>query len=78
MVSKHSNKYLQWALKALSSWDTTVIPSRTEIVQIHGTNDKTFPINLIKDPDYTIDQGSHFFVYNQAKKVAGILKNLIN
>jgi pimeloyl-ACP methyl ester carboxylesterase len=69
MVSGHSNTYLQWALRALSGWQSIELPSTTKLFRIHGTDDKTFPIELIDRPDVVIEGGSHFMVYAEAGKV---------
>ena len=65
MVGKHSNTYLQWALRELSAWRQPTILSNTKLLHIHGTNDKTLPFKLIKNPDLVIENGSHFMVYKQ-------------
>jgi pimeloyl-ACP methyl ester carboxylesterase len=54
MIKNQSNHYLQWALKELSAWQEPTIPSETEVVHIHGTNDKTLPYKLVNKPDFTI------------------------
>lgn len=77
MVSVHSNNYLQWALRALSSWEAPTHSNKTQIVHIHGTNDKTLPYRLIKNPDFTIENGSHICVLNRPRKMSEIIKNTI-
>lgn len=77
MVGKHTNVYLQWALRELSSWHEPNISSQTEIIHIHGTNDKTLPYKLVKKPDFTIEHGSHICVLKKAEKVSEIIKNAI-
>jgi len=77
MVEQQTNSYLQWALKELSLWHSPNISSRTELFQIHGTHDKTFPISLIHQIDFTIKNGSHIFVYKQADKVSEIIKSIL-
>jgi len=73
MLARQSNMYLQWALRALVSWRPPIIPNHTGVIQVHGTHDKTFPLDLIKDPTYIIDQGSHIAVYKQPQKVGDII-----
>ena len=73
MVSQYSNYYLQWALRQLSIWQTPSIPKHTRRVHIHGTNDKTLPFKLIHEPDFTIQDGSHFMVYQQPERMQNIL-----
>ncbi len=73
MVRNQSNTYLQWALKAISGWKTPTLPKRTTIFQIHGTDDKTFPIRLIANPNVLIENGCHIMVYNQHEKISAII-----
>ena len=73
MVGKQSNFYLQWALKSLSRWKAPSLLQETAIFQIHGTDDKTFPISLIHKPDVVIENGSHFMVFKQAERIGRIL-----
>ena len=73
MVSGQSNTYLKWALKELSTWKVPGVPSNTAIFQIHGAKDKTFPIDLINEPDITIENGDHFMVYKKSDQLTKIL-----
>lgn len=73
MVGKHSNHYLQWALHALSSWQSPTLPIQTQLTQIHGTADKTLPIGSINKADILIEGGSHIMVYHQAPRISEIL-----
>ncbi|MFK8101124.1 MAG: alpha/beta fold hydrolase [Saprospiraceae bacterium] len=74
MVSRHTNTYLQWALKTLSNWEAPKLPETTTICQIHGTKDKTFPIQYIKKPSYSIKQGSHILLYKRSEEVSAIIR----
>jgi len=78
MVSKYSNNYLQWALRALSSWQEPKVLNQTDIVHIHGTNDKTLPYKLVSQPNFTIQNGSHICVYKKTKQLSKIIKSIIN
>ena len=73
MIGNQTNKYLQWALKALSRWKTPILPKETSIFQVHGTHDKTFPLKLIKSPNALIKNGSHIMLYNQYQELNKIL-----
>lgn len=70
MVGKHTNQYLQWALKTLSIWKHPKIPDETSLVQINGDSDKTFPIKLINTPNYIIKNGGHFMIYKHAEALS--------
>jgi len=77
MVSNYSNAYLQWALKSLAQWQGVALTKNTQIVQIHGTADKTFPIRYINSADITIPDGTHIFMFNDGIKSAQhILKSI--
>jgi pimeloyl-ACP methyl ester carboxylesterase len=77
MVNNQSNNYLQWALKELSSWQEPSIPNTTKLTQIHGTDDKTFPIKLIDKPNISIQNGSHIFIYKQPEIVSELIIKIV-
>lgn len=78
MVSTYSNRYLQWALKTLSMWRSPNIPSSTNITQIHGTLDRTFPVRLIQQPDILVEKAGHIMVYKQAEKLNKLILNTLS
>ena len=49
-------------------------PKAKDVIHLHGSNDMTFPIILIKNP-ITIDGGGHFMVYSKAEKVSKVLND---
>lgn len=73
MLGEQSNVYLKWALRQLVIWQEPIIPSKTKLIHIHGTNDKTFPGRLIKQPDFLLKNGSHIMVYKQPDKITPFL-----
>ncbi|QHI36378.1 hypothetical protein IMCC3317_17400 [Kordia antarctica] len=77
MIGKQSNNYLQWALRELSSWKGVKITNQTEIIHIHGTNDKTLPYKLVYKPDFTIENGSHICVFKKADEITELIKNVV-
>ena len=74
MIGKQTNSYLQWAFSALSSWRAPKVPATTEIVRIHGTNDKTLPYKLISEPNLIIEKGSHICVIDEASTISDFIK----
>lgn len=60
-----------WSIHRLVNWENIKPPDN--LVHIHGTNDKVFPIKNVK-PDYTIQGGSHFMVWSRAAEVSEILQ----
>lgn len=77
MISKQSNHYLKWAIKTLSGWKHSSIPSEITICQIHGTRDKTLPYSKIKGPKHPIQGGGHFMIFQEAQKIETIVNNFI-
>ncbi len=77
MLSKQSNKYLQWALRALSNWRTANLPANVRLLQVHGDQDKTFPLRLIERPDFIVENGSHIMAYKRGGEVSEWLKREI-
>ena len=77
MVEKHTNSYLQWALRELSSWKEPKVSYKTKIIHIHGTNDKTLPYKLVSNPDITIENGSHICVLKKAEIISRLIKNAL-
>lgn len=77
MVGGMTNDYLQWALKALAGWKSNDLAMKTKILQIHGDNDKTLPIKNLRGPDITIQNGSHFMLYNRAPEINEIINQYL-
>lgn len=74
MISNCSDKYFRWSMDKIVNWKGN---SKTEnIIHIHGSNDKTFFINSIKDP-IVVPDGSHFMVFSKAEEVSEIINKII-
>jgi pimeloyl-ACP methyl ester carboxylesterase len=73
MVAKNTNKYLQWALKTLSKWQSPNLPKETTIFQIHGSDDKMFPLKLIDKPNVVIENGSHVMLLKPYREINEII-----
>lgn len=59
-------KYLDWAIKEIINWQQREVPSN--VVHIHGSNDKVFPIKNIKRNNViTIKNGTHVMIVNKYK-----------
>ena len=59
-------KYTQWALQAITNWKNTEVPA---CFRVHGTVDRIFPIQLIKNVDHQIKGGGHLMVISNADLV---------
>lgn len=66
--------FLKWAIGSILSWQNKTKPER--IFHIHGTNDKIL-YSKKAIPDFVIENGTHFMVYQNAKIISGIIDDLI-
>jgi len=74
MIDDVDNVFYIWAAGQAANWSNLeLIPNLT---QIHGSNDKIFPIKNI-DPDFIINDGTHFMVYEKGEEISEIIKEQI-
>lgn len=66
--------FIKWALKAISKWKNTQIPS---CYRIHGTQDRIFPYKLQNVED-TIKDGGHLMVISHAEEVSAAINSCIS
>jgi len=71
MISGCSDNYFKWAMNKIVHWSEDN-SSLTNLVHIHGSRDKTFPISLIKSP-VVVKDGSHFMVNSKSEIISKIL-----
>ncbi|MFN8344824.1 MAG: alpha/beta hydrolase [Spirosomataceae bacterium] len=62
--------FLKWALQQITLWNNKVVSSN--LIHIHGDKDRILPLNFTK-PDYIIQGGGHFMIFNRAKEIEEIL-----
>lgn len=74
MIQGVSNYYLQWSMSQILNWNQDAKPAN--VYQIHGTQDKVFPIENIT-ADKVIEKGSHFMVITHAKKISDELNRVL-
>lgn len=74
MLKRSSPVFMKWAMKAVLSWDNTVIPPN--VVQIIGDKDLVFPYKKIKDA-VVIKGGTHIMIFDRAKEINRILKKVL-
>ncbi|KRT14269.1 hypothetical protein ASU31_19845 [Pedobacter ginsenosidimutans] len=67
-------RFLKWAIGSILSWSNKIKPKN--IYHIHGTNDKIL-YSEIAQPDFIIENGTHFMVYQNAEEVSGIINRVI-
>ncbi|QNR86940.1 alpha/beta hydrolase [Pedobacter riviphilus] len=66
--------FLKWAIGSILSWRNKTKPKNT--YHIHGTNDKIL-YSKIAQPDFVIQNGTHFMVYQNAQEISGIINKLL-
>lgn len=66
--------FLKWAIGSILSWENKIKPER--IFHIHGTNDKIL-YSKKAIPDFVIENGTHFMVYQHAREISDIIDQLI-
>lgn len=66
--------FYKWAIGAIMKWDNQTIPSN--IVHIHGTNDKLLPHKFVK-ADISVEDGGHLIITENANEISALLKKLI-
>jgi len=66
--------FLKWAIGSILSWKNETRPERT--CHIHGTHDKIL-YSKAAQPDFIIENGTHFMVYQDAAKISGIIDHIL-
>ncbi|QDW25473.1 alpha/beta hydrolase [Pedobacter sp. KBS0701] len=66
--------FLKWAIGSILNWKNKVKPER--IFHIHGTMDKILYSKTAK-PDFVIENGTHFMVYQNAAEISGIIDEIV-
>ena len=66
--------FLKWAIGSILSWENKIKPAR--IFHIHGTNHKIL-YSKKATPDFVIENGTHFMVYQNAAEISGIIDKLL-
>lgn len=74
IVEETDPKFLKWAIGSILKWKNNIRPEN--LIHIHGDNDKIFPLKNV-NPDFVINGGSHFMVYQKAEKISELMNNLI-
>lgn len=63
-------RLIQWAIDKMVNWNNTVIPAN--IVHIHGTADRLFPVKNIKNA-ILVEHGTHFMIANKPDIISSII-----
>ena len=74
MIDETPKGHLKKTIRSILHWKNTVIPS--EVIHIHGSQDKVIPIKKIQRP-IAIEGGGHFMLYNMADQVGEIINEYL-
>ncbi|HYJ64839.1 MAG TPA: alpha/beta hydrolase [Parafilimonas sp.] len=67
-------KFYRWAIENIITWENETVPSN--IIHIHGTNDKLLPYKFLK-ADIPVNNGGHLMVIENAEEISALIKNII-
>lgn len=75
IIKDTDSYFLKWAIDQIMSWKNDSISA--DLSHIHGTKDRIFPINTIKQA-IEIPNGGHFMIVNQSTKIQALIFELIS
>jgi len=73
MINRSDADFIRWAFDAILNWRSAELSSN--IVHIHGSNDKILPRRLTK-PTHIIPRAGHLMILNRAGEINGILAEI--
>ncbi|MFY7840077.1 MAG: alpha/beta fold hydrolase [Lacibacter sp.] len=65
-------RFMHWAINEIVTWSNVTKPANC--IQIHGTNDKLFPVRK-SGAAHIVKGGGHFMIYNKAAEISTIILN---
>ncbi len=74
MLDRKDPKFLKRTIHMIINWERTA--HRSDIIHIHGNNDKTIPIKNI-DYDYLVEGGSHMMALTRSQEVSQIINKIL-
>jgi len=75
IIRESDNKFIQWAMGAVITWDMKQVPS--SYIHIHGTSDELLPVKFTH-PTHYINKGGHLMIMNRADEVNRIINNVLS
>lgn len=75
IINNSITGFNKWAIDRIVNWNNNKLPAN--LTHIHGNADKLLPYQFVK-ADYTIDNGGHFMIVNQAKEISVLLQKLLS
>lgn len=74
MLDRKDPKFLKRTIHMIINWERTA--HRTDIIHIHGNNDKTIPIKNV-NYDYLIENGSHMMALTRSQEISEIINSIL-
>lgn len=74
LIKNSNSPFNKWAIEKVIHWKNNFIP--TNVIHIHGTADNLLPYKYVK-ANFTIKNGTHFMIANQAKEISTLLEKII-
>lgn len=74
LIKKSNSPFNKWAIEKVIHWQNNWYPEN--LIHIHGSADNLLPIKFVK-PHFTIQNGTHFMIANQAKEISTLLHSII-
>ena len=75
MFEKSSATYKTWAVNRIANWQNETYPKN--LIHIHGTKDKIFPIKKIHD-SIIIKGGTHGMIVNRAEEISQQVNDILH
>lgn len=70
IINDTDPKFLVWAIHQIMNWKNKEFPKN--LVHIHGTTDRIFPIKYIKEA-ITLPKSGHFMIVNRIKEMERLI-----
>jgi pimeloyl-ACP methyl ester carboxylesterase len=74
ILNDTDHTFTNWAMDAILRWKNTEVPKN--VIHIHGNADRLLPYSFVKC-DYTVNKGTHLMIFDRAKEISVLLKQLI-
>lgn len=71
---KVDRTFLYWAIEEIMKWKNDQVPKN--FFQIHGSEDKMFPVRHIKS-EYIVQGGGHLMTYNKSSEINSMLVKIL-
>ena len=73
IINSTDTNFAKWAMTSIVNWNFRV--NNNEIIQIHGTKDRTLPMK--GKPKFIIENGGHFMIYYESEEISKKIKKAL-